>query len=111
MAQHLNGLQDRLQSFCRHGVQLEGWFKGELLTLFDRLQAERIIGDLDREVRLGNGRIDLHLTLEDGAHWVELKQWLVGIQRGTRYGPSDYLGDTQTGIVNARFISDCDPCT
>jgi hypothetical protein len=99
VVQHLNGLQDRFRSFCRHGVQLEGWFKGELFVLFDALKTKGEIRDFDREVKLGRGRVDLKLTLGDGCHWVELKQWLVGDQRGTRYGPSNYLGDAQAGIL------------
>lgn len=92
-------LDDRMRSFARHGVQLEGWFKGELLVALDSLKAAGVIKKFDREVKRPEGRIDLVID-SPGLHWVELKHWLIGSQRGTTYGPGFYFGDpSSVGIV------------
>ena len=85
-----------LKSFCRHGVQIEGWLKGEILHLLDTKKAEGALPDFDREVAFGQGRrrIDLKLTgVNDGDTWIELKHWLIGYQKGTRYSAGFYFGD------------------
>jgi len=98
---HFDALQDRLTCFCKYGCQLEGWFKGELLTVLDAaLQAGTIV-DLDRELATSGGRIDLRVTMPgENPSWIELKHWLIGMQRGTRYGAGFYFGDqTSVGIT------------
>jgi len=43
--------------------------------------------------------MDLYLTIAGQPHWVELKHWLIGHQRGVRWSPSSYFGDpTSVGI-------------
>jgi hypothetical protein len=98
---HFDALQDRLACFCKYGCQLEGWFKGELLTVLDAaLQAGTIV-DVDREIATPAGKIDLRVTLPgEEPTWIELKHWLIGVQRGTRYGAGFYFGDpTSVGIT------------
>lgn len=96
---HFDPLEDRMLSFCNHGVQLEGWFKGELLVVLDSLRESGVVKNFDREVKRTEGRIDLFIE-SDGLHWVELKHWLIGEQGGTRYGPGFYLRDpTSVGII------------
>lgn len=90
---HFTGLRDRLECFYRREVQVEGWLKGEILFLLDRLQqAEKIIG-FDREVRsrLGRKTIDIAIDLESGRHWVELKHWLIGRQKGVSWRVPAYI--------------------
>ena len=38
LRQHLDTLEERFMSFAQHGVQTEGWLKGEMLMLLDRLR-------------------------------------------------------------------------
>lgn len=96
---HFDPLQSRMRSFASHGVQLEGWFKGELLFALDAMKEAGSIVKFDREVKRPEGRIDL-MVESSGLHWVELKHWLIGSPRGTRYGPSFYFGDaTSVGVV------------
>lgn len=81
---------------------MEGWLKGEMLLVLDGLVQGGHIAGLDREVKVGPGqrkRIDLRVDVQGMSHWLELKHWLVGRQRGTTYGPSFYFGDpTSVGI-------------
>jgi hypothetical protein len=95
----MNDHEELLKSFCRHGVQLEGWLKGELLYFLDNEKKQKVIIDFDREVALGKeiGKVDLRLTFSAPAGfvdaWTELKYWLIGHQRGSSYGASFYFGD------------------
>ena len=59
MQQHFDALQDRLTCFCDLGIQCEGWFKGELLTLLTQLRKEGVVQDFDREVRVDGKQIDV----------------------------------------------------
>ena len=97
---HFDKLEDRMCSFAAHGVIVEGWFKGELLATLDLLVHRRVIERIDREVPYhGRRRIDLFVQ-SGGPHWIELKHWLVGEQRGTSYGPHFYFSDTRrSGIL------------
>jgi hypothetical protein len=105
---HFDALQDRLLCFTKHGVQTEGWFKGELLVLLETLVQKKVVESFDREVRQTGALIDL-LVVSDRRHWVELKHWLIGTQKGTAYGPSFYFRDSSSvGIVrDARKLLSC----
>lgn len=101
---HFDTLQDRYGSFARHGVQVEGWFKGELLLVLDRLRAGGAIHEIDREVAFepsSRRRIDLVVTIGSVRHWIELKHWLIGEQSGTRYRAVTYFSDpSSVGILS-----------
>ena len=105
---HFDALQDRLCCFAKHGVQTEGWFKGELLVFLETLAQQNIVKSFDREVRRASTLIDLALQFER-QNWIELKHWLIGIQKGTAYGPSFYFRDSSSvGIVrDARKLLSC----
>jgi len=89
-----------LECFCQHGVQVEGWLKGELLCFLDNEKAEGRISDFGREVPVGGSRkrVDFRIKIAttSGAleeAWVELKHWLIGYQAGSQYNASFYFGD------------------
>ena len=93
----LDARRNVLECFSAYGVQLEGWLKGELLYF---LHTEKLGGrlyDFEREVSFEQSsrrKIDLKITDNNGhTMWVELKHWLVGDQKGTRYGAGFYLKD------------------
>jgi hypothetical protein len=101
MKQHFDTTQDRFVCFCNLGFQAEGWFKGELVTLFGRLQSEGIIQEVDREVKVETKRIDVRIRLNDTYHWIELKHWMIGKQNSIYYNPSFSFGDpTSVGITS-----------
>jgi hypothetical protein len=98
--QHFDSLQDRLTCFCDMGIQVEGWFKGELLALLGSLRTQGLVIDFDREVKSHGRKIDLAVTTKTEFHWIELKHWLVGRQKGSKWGPGNYFIDRSSiGIV------------
>ncbi|MDO9098258.1 MAG: hypothetical protein Q7U60_09065, partial [Candidatus Methanoperedens sp.] len=85
-----------LNCFCKYGVQLEGWLKGELLTFLDNEKNAGKIAHFDREVIVGLGRKKTDLKVRTNSNeeaWIELKHWLIGSQRGTQYNAQFYFGD------------------
>lgn len=97
--------EGHMECFCRHGVQLEGWLKGELLVFLDGEKASGRIVGFDREVALDEARkkVDFRVNAltSSGSQsaWLELKHWLIGYQKGTRYNAQFYFGDpTSVGI-------------
>lgn len=102
LKQHFDGLQDRFRCFAELGIQCEGWFKGELLTQLLRLRDAGLIQGVDREALFSAGRakVDVSVQLGGVTHWIELKHWLIGSQKGYTYGAAFYFGDgTAVGIV------------
>lgn len=106
---HFNSLKESLDCMQNLGFQSEGWFKVELLTLLRRLEQEQRLTNLDREIALSSPsiqiegvrkRIDIGMHIEGQRHWVELKQWLIGVQGNYTYTPAFYLSDpSSTGII------------
>lgn len=99
LRKHFDSLTDRLDCFCSQGVQLEGWFKGELLFVLDGWHKAKRISDFDREIPVGGKKVDIRIDCEGSCHWVELKYWLIGMQKGTSYTPNFYFTD-RPGIRN-----------
>lgn len=102
----LSGNLCQLRCFHVYGVQVEGWFKGELLYFLDSEKKMGTVADFDREVRIDLGmrqkRVDLKVSLEVQGErrdaWIELKHWALE-QKGTSYRPQFYFGDlTSVGI-------------
>jgi len=105
LKEYLDTKKDILSCFCDHGVQIEGWFKGELLFFFSNLKKAGQLRDFDREVKspVTNNKIDFKLELQIGSKneiaWLELKHWLLGYQKGYKYNAQFYFGDpTSVGI-------------
>lgn len=98
----LNSKTGLLDCFCKYGVQLEGWLKGELLCFLDNEKATGKLASLDREVSLGVGRkkVDLMFKIQTSSGvleaWIELKHWLIGYQKGSRYNAQFYFGDSSS---------------
>jgi hypothetical protein len=88
---HLEVKEDALRSFCHRGVQVEGWFKGEMIAF---LHKEGI--HFDREVKFGSDKkdrkkIDFQVTLASQVTHIEMKHWLIGNQRGRSYNANWYF--------------------
>lgn len=91
---HLQAREDALRSFCDRGVQVEGWFKGEMIAFLDK---ERV--DFDPEVKFGSGRrkIDSRVTLASQPAHIEMKHWLIGKQKGKSYDARWYFQQGRKG--------------
>lgn len=104
--QVLDAHECHLKSFCNHGVQVEGWLKGELLGFLEQQQADGVIAGFSREVKVENDKrkkVDLKVVFptDKGTEciWIELKHWLIGQQQGVPYNASFYFNDpTSVGI-------------
>lgn len=76
--------EEHLKCFCAHGVQLEGWLKGEFIHFLDQHKSMAKIVSFDREEPAGKGRkkVDFRLEFlgEIGTQhaWLEIKHWLIG---------------------------------
>lgn len=95
---------EALKCFADQGVQVEGWLKGELLAFLTQERLASRLVDFDREVLTGQGRRKADLTLniqpgaEPGRAWIELKHFLIGIQKGIEYNAYGYFNDPTNGI-------------
>ena len=102
----LDAHDEHLECFCRYGVQVEGWLKGELLNFFDVEKTDGRLLDFDRERRYGAGRkkVDYYLVLPSGiiapTVWIELKHWQIGYQRNELWKAHNYFGDKSIGIYS-----------
>jgi len=98
----LDSKESILNCFCKYGVQLEGWLKGELVYFLDNEKNVGRIAHFDREVLTGMGRkkVDLKIKVSTSSGaleaWIELKHWLVGYQRGIPYNAQFYFGDSSS---------------
>ena len=98
----LDSKEGHLNCFCKYGVQLEGWLKGELLYFLDNEKSAGRIAHFDREVSTGMERkkVDLKIKISTSSAaleaWIELKHWLIGYQRGTPYNAQFYFGDSSS---------------
>lgn len=102
LGSHLCRREDNLLAFAEHGVQVEGWLKGELLVVLNSIRAQGSISNFEREVRLpDNTRVDFVLQTPEGeAVFLETKHWLIGCQKGTFYDAPFYFGDkSSVGIL------------
>lgn len=103
--ENMDAHEELLKCFCQYGVQLEGWLKGELLYFLDREKTGGRIVDFDREVTVPQGRkkVDFKIRMSTSSGvldaWIELKYWLIGYQKGTKYNANFYFGDpTSVGV-------------
>lgn len=95
ISNYLNQRTSTLKSFTRHGVQVEAWFKGELLSFLDKYHNPQL-NRYEREVLVGSGRkkADFKLQIIKSKNiWIELKHWLIGIQKGVRWYARSYFSD------------------
>lgn len=107
LGQYLGERPEPLRAFHRHGAQIEGWFKGELLCFLDRERTAGRVASFEREARAPGARarrrIDYRVAFRtDGSvvsAWLELDHWLIGRHKGTRYDCRGHLQDATTGGV------------
>ena len=94
--------QSYLETFSRNDTRVEGWFKGELLFLFDILKRQRIINDLDREFIIRNGKrnqIDFRLNIDYDFNLLELKPLCISQALRTPRNLRFYFKDDHVGLI------------
>jgi len=106
----------RVRLFSRLGRDAEGWFKGELAFLFDRLAAEGKLSEWRANVPLredGRQRCDFRLVVDGSPLWLELKAIPQRQHGGGRVDPGFYLqkggaGDITEDLVKLMRVPDGD---
>lgn len=89
---HLRSRPDQLACFVKYEFQAEAWLKAEWIRVLDNLKTQGRIRDLDREIKVNTKKlIDVAVDLDDGRHWIELKHWFLGRQKGQLWRPRDFI--------------------
>ncbi len=94
--------EGHLKCFHEHGVQLEGWLKGEFMHFLDQYKIGAKIVNFDREEPVGRERrkVDFRIDFlgKTGtlSAWLEIKHWLVGYQKGCKYDALFYFRDSSS---------------
>lgn len=96
--------KEYLEVFAQRDSRLEGWFKGELLLLLNRLKHDGIIEDFKQEVKCPNrsGRrsmVDLEISVSDGKYLCELKALSIS-QTDSKRNLNYYFKEDNAGIIN-----------
>jgi len=98
-AEYLRMREQQLRCFHKYELQVEGWFKGEMLCFLDQEKQAGRLPDFKLEkklyVHVGDKRkrisVDIALQFESGSRWVELKHWHIGTQNNQYYGSDWYF--------------------
>lgn len=104
---HLAERPAPLHAFLRHGAQVEGWFKGEMLCFLEGERAAGRIANVEREAIApgprSRRRIDYRVAFRSNGSvvtaWLELDHWLVGRHRQQTFEARSRLQDTGAGGV------------
>lgn len=90
----IDGKKEYLKLFSRLQIQIEGWFRGELMNYLDG--PDHNMTTENREVLLndeGRKKADLKVEFDKKSYWVELKHLLVGYQKGNEKPEDKQVGN------------------
>ncbi|RMD65173.1 hypothetical protein D6833_03325 [Candidatus Parcubacteria bacterium] len=97
--------QEHFTAFAQADSRIEGWFKAELLVLFNRLVASQVIERFEREVNIPSPRdgrrkqIDFRLYIQGQEHLCELKALCISQAAGTPRNLHFYFRDDHVGLI------------
>jgi len=98
--------EEHFTAFARADSRIEGWFKAELLVLFNRLVADQVLEEFEREANVisPNDRrrkhVDFRLQIQGETHLCELKALCISQAAGTPRNLQFYFRDDHVGLVN-----------
>ncbi|MGC8622214.1 MAG: hypothetical protein ACP5U0_09895 [Caldisphaera sp.] len=100
----INEKSEHLRLFSTLEIQIEGWFRGELMRYFEKNLEEKEIKltTENREVPISEGsrkKVDLKIPVDNMNYWIELKHILVGYQKNDPY-PMNFYFHKNTFIAN-----------
>ena len=92
----INNKKEYLQLFSKLQIQIEGWFRGELMNYFKNCDYK--MTTKNREVPINEGdrkKVDLKIgdSNESESYWIELKHLLVGNQKGNKKSDGEQKGN------------------
>jgi hypothetical protein len=110
LRRHFARLERRLKCFSDYEYQAESWMKAEFLYLLDGMKRQGIVQWIEREKPCGRGRrkVDVVFGMRGISHWVELKHWLIGPQKGKVWKLPAYFDGLEhdakklTSVLSAR---------
>ena len=91
--------------FAQMDSRIEGWFKAELLVLFNRLLANEVIEKFDREANVlspkdgRRKRVDFRLHIQGQDHACELKALCISQAAGSPRNLCFYFRDNHVGLI------------
>ena len=97
--------REHFTTFAQADSRIEGWFKAELLVLFNRLVASRVIEKFEREANITSPRdgkrkqIDFRLYVQGQEHLCELKALCISQAPGTPRNLHFYFRDDHVGLI------------
>ena len=90
----INGKKEYLKLFSRLQIQIEGWFRGELMNYLDG--PDHNMTTENREVLLNDKerkKADLKVEFDKKPYWIELKHLLVENQKGNKKSDGKQKGN------------------
>ena len=97
--------REHLTVFAQADSRIEGWFKAELLVLFNRLAVSQVIEKFEREVSILSPRdgrrkqVDFRLYIQEEEHLCELKALCISQAAGTPRNLHFYFRDDHVGLI------------
>jgi hypothetical protein len=97
--------EKHLMTFAAFDCRVEGWFKGELLVLFQRLSGSGRIASVEREVNVprrdtgARAQVDFRIQLGEELHLCELKSLCISRAAGTPRNLQFYFRDDSVGLI------------
>lgn len=89
--------------FSEADTRLEGWFKAELIVLFNRLLKRRVIEQFKREPKfktsVGRKHVDFIILLNDVLHLCEIKALCISQAAGTPRNINFYFKEDNVGLI------------
>lgn len=96
--------QEHFTVFAQADSRIEGWFKAELLVLFNRLVASRVIEKVECEANVSSPkdskrkRVDFRIYLQGQVHLCELKALCISRAKTSR-NLHFYFQDNRVGLI------------
>jgi len=97
--------QEHFTAFAQADSRVEGWFKAEMLVLFNRLVASRLIEKVEREANVSSPKdgkrkqVDFRIYIQGQVHLCELKALCISQAEGTHRNLRFYSRDNQVGLI------------
>lgn len=89
--------------FAQADTRLEGWFKAELIFLFNELRSKKVIDRFEREPKFpgptGRKQIDFTITLNREFHLFEIKALCISQAAGTPRDLHFYFREDNVGLI------------
>lgn len=97
--------QEHFTVFADADSRVEGWFKAELIVLFDILRANAVIKNFEREANVPSSkdgkqnRVDFRLHIQAQEHLCELKALCISQAAKTPRNLHFYFRDNHVGLI------------